>query len=181
VAGAAAARRYARALFSIARDDGQVEAVRGELDAMAELLEASPELRDAVFLPLWPARERKAALAAVGQRLETSASVRHFYEYLVDQRRLVDLFAIRDEYARLADEAAGRVPARVRSAAPLDDAQRERLEQVLRERTGRDVQLQVDVDENLLGGLVAEVGDLVFDGSLRTHLQQLRSNLTREH
>lgn len=180
MARTAAARRYARALFSIARDEGRVAEVGRELEDMAELLEASPELRDAVLRPRHPARERRAVLDALCERQGTSPAVRHFYAYLVDQRRIVALAAIRDEYARLADEAAGRVPARVRSAVPLDEGQRERLREALCARTGRDVQLEVQVEEDLVGGLVAQVGDLVFDGSIRTHLQQLRSNLTRE-
>lgn len=177
----AAARRYAKALFSIAREAERVEAVRGQLDGLAEILEASPELQGALFRPLHPAAQRKAVLHALCERLGAGPDVRHFYDFLVDQRRMIHFPAIREEYGRLADEAAGRVPARVRSAAPLDDAQTERLRHALCERTGRDVELVVDVDPELIGGVVAQVGDLVFDGSIRTHLQQLRSNLTREH
>lgn len=177
----AAARRYARALFSIAREDDRVEAVRGELAALAELLESAPELAQALFRPLHPAAQRKAVLAAVAERLAASPAVRQFLGYLVDQRRIVELPAIREEYERLADEQAGRTTARVVSATPLSTAQAERLRRALCERTGRDVQLDVTVDLALMGGLVAQVGDLVFDGSIRTHLRQLRGNLVKGH
>jgi len=181
MARSAAARRYAKALFAIAREDGRIEEVRGELDALARLLAQVPALQAALFRPLHPLAQRRAALAAVAQRLGASPHVRSFYAFLVDQRRIVDFPAIREEYARLADESAGRVPASVVSASPLSDRQRERLRRALNAHTGRDVQLSVRVDESLVGGLVARVGDVVFDSSIRTHLQHLRSNLMKGH
>jgi F-type H+-transporting ATPase subunit delta len=105
--------------------------------------------------------------------------VRNFFAYVIDQRRLVDFDAIRAEFEQLADTAAGRLKARVTAAAPLDDAQRERLQRALAARTGRSVELDVSVDPSLIGGDVATVGNVVFDGSLRTQLYQLRDTLSR--
>jgi F-type H+-transporting ATPase subunit delta len=177
----AAARRYARALFSIARDDGAVESVRGELDAMGRLLDEAPELRRALFRPLHPVKERRAVLAGVGQRAGISASVQNFLMFLIDQRRLVDFDAIRSEFGRLADDAAGRIKAEVVSASELPEAQRERLRLAIARRTGREVDLEVAVDPGLIGGAVARIGGMVFDGSLRRQLGQLRDTLTRGH
>lgn len=175
----AAARRYARALFSLARDEGAVESARGELRRVASLLDTAPELRAAVFRPLHPVAERRAVLRAVGARLNLSRNVHNFLLYLIDQRRLVDFDAIQSEYERLADEAAGRLQADVVSASPLRDDQRERLRRALAARAGREVELAVHVDPELIGGAVVRVGGLVFDGSLRTQLAELRDNLTR--
>lgn len=176
----AAARRYARALFSLATESGEVDRVRGELASGAELFAGSAELREALLTPLRPASERKKVLAAVADRLGFSDLMRHFYAYLIDQRRLLDFDAIRDEYERLADERAGITTASVVSAAPLDPAAEGRLAAALSQRTGKQVQLDVAVDPALLGGVIAKVGDLVFDGSLRTQLGQLHTNLTKE-
>ena len=175
----AAARRYARALFSIAGEDGAVESVREELARMGNLLDESPELRNALFRPVHPVKERRAVLQSVGERAGTSANVNNFMTFLIDQRRLVDFAGIRDEYERLADAASGRVQAEVVSASALDDGQRDRLRAALAARTGREIELQVRVDATLIGGAIAKVGDLVFDGSLRTQLGQLRDTLTR--
>jgi F-type H+-transporting ATPase subunit delta len=90
---------------------------------------------------------------------------------------LVDFDAIEAEYMKLADEAAGRAKARIRTAQPLTDAQRERLARALAARAGRAVELEVELDPALIGGLVAQLGDTVYDGSLRTQLLQLRSAL----
>jgi F-type H+-transporting ATPase subunit delta len=177
----AAARRYARALFSIASDADDVDSVRRELNDMSELLEASPELGNSMFRPLHPALERRALLQAVCERIGSTPTVRTFYSFLIDQRRLVDFPGIREEYGRLADEAAGRTVASVVTASPLSDDQHERMQRALSARTGLAVELQVDVDSTLIGGAIATVGGLVFDGSLRTQLQQLRAALTRGH
>ena len=175
----AVAKRYARALFALAREEGRIDAVAGELDGLGSLLDQSRELRDALLTPLHPAAQRKAVLNALSDRLGLSATMRHFHAFLVDQRRLVQFEAIREEYKRLAAEASGRVKAHVVSAGPLDDARRSQLERALTQRTGRQIELDVQVDPKLIGGAIATVGDLVFDGSLRTQLAQLRANLTK--
>lgn len=177
----AAARRYARALFSLARESDQVAALREQLDAMAALFESEPALRKALFRPLHPVAERRAVLRAVGERMQLDGVLQNFLAFLIDQRRLVDFDAIRDEYGRLADEAAGRVKARVTAAVALDEAQRQRLQSALAARTGRQVELDVSVDPDLIGGAVAVVGNVVFDGSLRTQLAQLRESLSQGH
>ncbi len=173
------ARRYARALFGLARDDGAVEPIRGELEQLAGLFAQSPELHDSLFRPLHPVEQRRGVLEGVCRQLGASDTLRHFAAFLVDQRRLIDFDAIRDEYGRLADDAAGRTQAHVVSATPLSDAQRERLTRALRARTGREVELEVTLDPSLIGGAIASVGTLVIDGSLKTQLQQLRTSLTK--
>ena len=175
----AAARRYARALFSLASDEGAVASVRAELTRMSELLDESPELRNALFRPLHPLKERRAVLLALSARVENSPTVKNFLTFLIDQRRLVDFAGIRSEYERLADEAAGRMQAFVVAASELPEPQRERLRGALARRTGLEIDLVVKVDPDLIGGAIANVGGVVFDGSLRTQLSQLRDSLTK--
>lgn len=178
--GSAAAQRYAKALFALARDEGRIEPVGEEFTSLVEAMKAVPPLRDVLVRPLYPVAERRAALRAVGERIGLSPLVQHFLSFVIDQRRTRDIEAILDEYRQLAEAAAGHVRGKVASAAPLDDGQLERLRAALARRTGRIVDLEVHVDPQLLGGVVARVGDLVFDGSLRTQLAQLRASLTGE-
>ncbi len=177
----AAARRYARALFALAKETENVPAVRRELEELALLLDENPALSRSLFRPLHPAAQRRGLLRAVCARAGTSPRLRNFYFFLIDQRRLVDFPAIRHEFDRLADDAAGRTRAEVVSATPLRDDQRDRLRRALSMRTGHQVELSEVVDPSLLGGVIARVGGLVFDGSLRTQLSRLRANLTRGH
>jgi len=175
----AAARRYGRALFGLAREESRITEIRGELASFADVLASSEELYDALFQPLHPVAERRAVLRGISQRLGASHTVQNFFSFLVDQRRLVDFEGIRSEYERLADADAGRPRADVVTASPLSEDQRERLRSALSTRTGKDVELDVSVDASLLGGAIASVGALVFDGSLRTQLSQLRASLTK--
>ncbi len=177
--GGTAAHRYAKALFGLARDEHRHLEVREALEGLVALFNETRELREALLTPLHPAAERKAALRAVAEGDSMSSLVQNFLAFLIDQRRLIDLGAIVTAYAELADAAAGLITAEVVAASPLDDRRKDRLRRALSARTGREVQLQIEIDPTLIGGAIAKVGDLVFDGSLRTQLGQLRANLTK--
>ena len=177
--GGTAAHRYAKALFGLAQDDHRHREVRAELENLGSLFEGSRELRDALLTPLHPADERKAALRSVAEGANVGSLVQNFIAYLIDQRRLIDFNAIVIAYGELADEAEGLLTAEVIAASPLDDRRKDRLRRALSERTGQEVRLEIEVDPALIGGAIAKVGDLVFDGSLRTQLGQLRNNLTK--
>jgi F-type H+-transporting ATPase subunit delta len=175
-----ASRRYARALFGLAKEDGLTTEASGELDTLADLFEASPELREALIIPLYPVKERIAVLRAVAQAENLSHLVTNFYAFLIEQRRMVDFAGIREEYARLVERDSGLVTAEVRTASAMDERKQDRLRRALSERTGMEVRLDVQIDESLIGGAIAKVGDLVFDGSIRAQLDGLRANLTKE-
>jgi F-type H+-transporting ATPase subunit delta len=181
VARGAAGRRYAKALFLLASEAGEVPAVRADLDSLAALLVENRELSDVLLQPLYPVEQRRGVLTAVAEKISAGTLLRKFYQVLIDHRRLIDIAGIRDEFARLADEQQGLKRAQVRTARPLSEAQVERLRSTLGARFGSDVALEVTVEPALLGGVVAQVGDLVFDGSLRTQLRQLRASLASGH
>jgi F-type H+-transporting ATPase subunit delta len=174
-----AAIRYAKALFALAKEEHRLAETREELESLSGLFDESQELRNALFTPLHPADERKAVLVAIIERGQLSPLIKKFCAFLVDQRRLVDFDRISEEFARLSDEDAGLLTAEVVSASPMDERRRDRLRRALSERTGREVRLEVRLDSDLIGGAIAKVGDLIFDGSLRTQLTQLRANLMK--
>lgn len=179
MARGAAAGRYAKALFQLAKEGGELDAVRAQVADFAGLLEESDELRGVLLQPLHPATQRRAVLDAVADKLDTGRLLRSFLGLLVDNRRLVDFEAIRAELERLAAEDAGVRKAQVRTASPLDEDARARLRAALSRRVGAELELEVEEDPSLIGGVVAQVGDLVFDGSLKSQLERLRANLTR--
>jgi F-type H+-transporting ATPase subunit delta len=117
MAGAGAARRYAKALFQLAEETGAVAEVRGQVDALSTLLAEHGELGDVLLRPLYPVAQRRAVMAAVAERLGAGPLLRSFLSYLIDRRRLLDFAAIRAEYGRLADERAGITRATVRAAS----------------------------------------------------------------
>jgi F-type H+-transporting ATPase subunit delta len=173
----AAARRYARALFALATEENSVDATRSALSDLAKLLSESPELEQRIFRPLHPVAERRAVLTEICRVGGAGQTIQNFFAYLIDQRRLVDFPSIRREFGELADAAAGRVRAEVTTASPLRDEQRDRLQRALAHRTGKQVELSVRVDPTLLGGAIASVGGVIFDGSLRSQLAAMRASL----
>lgn len=177
--GSAIAKRYARAVFGLAEETAGAEQLLLEIDSLTEEILASPDLRRVLLTPLYPRNERRAVLSEIADRLGSPRDVRAVAMILVDENRTQLLPAIRDALRELVDRAAGRVVAKVTSARPLDAQQSEELRQALGRRVNAEVTLDVEVDERLIGGVVARVGDLLFDGSVRTQLESLGANLRK--
>ncbi len=171
------ARRYARALFQIGVDMGTYEAFGQELSDLATLFQDSTELRQTMVNPVFKPSEKRAILEKLLPRVTPSPIVQRFALLLLERGRIVLLTSLARAYRELADAHAGRVRAVVTSAAPLAPADLERVRQSLERRTKKTVMLEAEVDPDLIGGLVARVGDLVLDGSVRTQLNTLREKL----
>ncbi len=171
------ARRYARALFQIGVDTGTYEALGQELGDLAALFEESVELRQTLVNPVFKPSEKRAILEKILPRVTPSPVVQRFALLLLDRGRIVLLASLARAYREMADAHAGRVRAVVTSATPLSAADLERVRRTLERRTKKTVMLEAQVDPSLIGGLVARVGDLVLDGSVRTQLSTLRDKL----
>jgi F-type H+-transporting ATPase subunit delta len=171
------ARRYAKALLSIAVEDKSEEPVALPLEELSRACAVSTELRQALTDPVFPLSERRAALEALGVRLGLTRTVRNFIMLLLDRGRIGALPDIGRELRAMVDAQAGRVRARVTSARPLPPELEARLRLLLEQRLGKKVVLERREDPSLLGGVVTEVGDLLFDGSLKHHIETLRKQL----
>ena len=169
---------YARALFQIASAEGVLDQVEDELFRFARTLGGEIKLRDALVDPSLPA-DRKVAMVRelLGERALPHTV--NLIAFVVEQGRARELSAIIDSLIELAAKERQKAFAEVRSAVPLDDDQRMRLEEALRKATGKDVTLKVIVDPGVIGGLVARVGDLVFDASVRRRLDLAKEQLGR--
>ncbi|MFA5890180.1 MAG: ATP synthase F1 subunit delta [Actinomycetota bacterium] len=166
---------YAAALFQVAKAEGALEQVGDELFRFARTLETESSLRDAL-VDLNVPTDRRAAVIRELLGPKASQHTVNLLAFLVQQGRARDLPAIIDAMSRLAATEGNKAIATVRSAVHLDDGQRERLKAALESATGKKVELKVLVDPAVVGGLVAQVGDTVFDASVRRRLQ-----LAKEH
>jgi F-type H+-transporting ATPase subunit delta len=171
------ARRYAKALFEIGVAEGNYERLGGELDDLANAYASSADLRMVLENPVIKVAEKQAILQAILPRVAPSPSVQRFARLLLDRGRIGIVRAAARAYRELADQRTGQVRASVTSAAPLGPAELERVRRALEARTGRKVLIAASVDQALIGGLVARVGDLVLDGSVRTQLEEMRRRL----
>jgi len=177
--GTAISKRYARAIFGLAEEASRARETLEELTALVKLCADHPELGDALYRPIHPVRERLAVWRALATRMGASPIVKNFCSYLIDKARMGYLPQICEEMALLVDERAGISRGELVAATPLREEELERLRAALSARVGRQLNLSVRVEPELIGGVVAKVGDLVFDGSLRKQLEQLRNNLTK--
>jgi F-type H+-transporting ATPase subunit delta len=175
--GGSIARRYARALFEIGVARGTFEAFGHELGELAAMYNSSLELRQTLENPVFKLDQRRAVLSKLLPSVTPTQEVRSFALLLLERGRLGALPGIARAYAGLVDDHLGRVRATVTSAQPLDGATQDSVQRALEKRTGKKVLLTTGVDPSLIGGIVAQVGDLVFDGSLRTRLATLQSRI----
>jgi len=173
------ARRYARALHALASEARRAEPVADELVAFEQLLGTERELREALLRPWVKAATKRAIVLEVAERRGLSPLTRNFLALVAQRRRLDILGEIIAAYRATVDEAAGRVRARVRSAAPLSDGERGALRERLGRRLGKTVLLDSEVDPGLLGGFVAEVGSRVLDMSIAGQLAALRERIIK--
>ena len=175
----AVARRYAKALLLIGKEDGQAETYREELEGFSILLAKEKSLERAICNPLYEAAGRKKVLQAVVEKLELSKMMKTFLLLLFDKRRIGFVNDINRFYQILADEFRGIARASLVSAAELSEETVEKIRMSLSKMTGKDVRLEIEQDAGLIGGIVTRIGDLVLDGSIRTQLLNMRESLKR--
>lgn len=175
----AVARRYAKALLLIGKEDGQAEAYREELARFAATMRENPSLERAVLNPLHDEAGRKRVLEAVIEKMEFSKTLSAFLNLLFEKGRLEFIHGIDEFYRSLADELRGVARASLVSAAELPDDMVAKIRDALSRRTGKEIKLDVRTDSELIGGLVTRIGDLVLDGSIRTQLRNMKETLKR--
>ncbi len=169
-------RGYAEALYRVAEAEGELESVEEQLYAFAKFVDREPRVREALTDPGLPVENKKGLIAdALGERANPIAV--HLLGFLVEQGRARELGRIVDVLAEISAEHRERAVAEVRSAVPLDEQRHTRLAEALSAAIGHPVEVKVIVDPSLVGGLVAKVGDEIFDGSVRSRLAEAREHL----
>ena len=171
-------RRYARAL-ALAFESADAETLRqveGELSSLGALLEQKGDFRQAMLNPSFGVTERKAVLASIAEAHGFQPATRTFIQLLIDKDRIRSLPAIARSFRDEVDARTGRVRARIVSARPLDDATMNDLVQALQKKTGKLVVPEVEVDPNVISGVQARIGGLVFDATVRSQLERLKSD-----
>jgi F-type H+-transporting ATPase subunit delta len=170
----AAARRYAKAVFDLAQEEGKVAEWSDRLEKVREVL-SDTEVAAVLTNPTIAAERRMALVAGTPHVFDPETT--NLAMLLIESDRVRDVVGIEEEFQRLADEAAGRVRATITTAIELSATDRDRVVEGLSKRLGKDVRLDVVVDPSILGGLKIQYGDRLVDASVATRLQQLRRRL----
>ncbi|HYP52353.1 MAG TPA: ATP synthase F1 subunit delta [Pyrinomonadaceae bacterium] len=173
----AVARRYASALADVVTARGEAREVRDELTAWERMASESPQLLEVFRNPTIPYEQKRRVVGALITRTRVRPSTANFLQVLLQNHRLADLPEIIRQFAHELDRRTGAVSAEVTTARPVPEAAQSQLRARLSALTGKDVRLQFQIDEGLIGGVVTRIGSTVYDGSVRNQLRQVKEKM----
>lgn len=173
------ARRYAKAVFEIGQSQNNLDKIGADLRSLAKAMHESAELASVVTSPALRRGDRRNVLDQIMQRVGVQPTTKNLVYLLLDSERMGALPGIARELDVMIEAKAGRVQAELVSAKPLDPSQLSQITAALEKLSGKKVSVSRREDPELLGGVVAKVGDVVYDGSLRTQLRNLRDELSK--
>lgn len=178
--GSDIAKRYARALFDIAREEDRIEAIGGELDEFSSMLKENGDLVDFFANPVFSCSDKAAVMGDILDKAGMSTITSSFLKLLVDKGRTDILEQVEECYRKYMDDVLNKVRVSVKTAFPLPDELSVRIKKQMEGLTGKNVEMVVDEDPSLLGGVVIGVGDTLYDGSVRAQLNNMRELIREE-
>jgi len=173
------ARRYAKALVQLGSEEGLIDRFRDELTAIERVFSANADLKAVFANPAFTAEQKKEIMKDLVAKVKCSELVGNFLLLLVDKNRVAFLDQIVHSYETLADEQSGIIRPVIRTAFALDAGQVASIQGALEKKSGKKVIPQVTLDQSLLGGVVTQIGDTVFDSSVKTQLKRIQDILQK--
>ena len=171
------ARRYAKALFAVGKEDGKLDDYSEALQGLVGLYASDSGLADALTNPLYPLDIREKVMEGVVASIGVDKIMSNFLNLLVEKKRADVLPDIADEFQIMVDEEKNVSHGTVVSAVELSKELQAKVQATLEKLTGKKVELSASVDPSIIGGVVAKVGDLELDGSIRTQLAGLKDSI----
>jgi F-type H+-transporting ATPase subunit delta len=175
------AKRYAKALVALARDHRRLAEAAEQLKRFTQLIEDTRSLKSLLYNPVISQHFKMDLLTDLSQRLGLGTLEANFVRTLLEKGRLSEMPQIVALYEVLAEEAQNRLRVRVKSVFPLSLALQEEVRQRFTHYTSKDIVIDQEIDPTLIGGIVAQMGSLVLDGSIRNELLRLRTALVGDH
>jgi F-type H+-transporting ATPase subunit delta len=171
------AKRYAKALVEIGLEKDSLDRYGADLATFTQYIDSSRDLREVLISPVFTKEDKKKIAGGVLSKMSADPMVANFISVLIDRKRIDQLQGISAAFSARVDEIRGITRGEVVSAEPLSEDELDQVTQALSDLSGKKVQLRAKVDDFLIGGLYAKVGDMVFDGTIRTQLNQLKESL----
>ncbi len=179
MSASAIAKRYAKALVELGAEEGAVDRFQTALTGVETAFKTSPELVAVLANPAYSLEAKREILKDVAAKLDLPTTMVNFLLLLQERNRMSALSQIALAYDALANERSGVLRAKVTAAMELTEAEVAGIKQALAAKTGKQVQLTVAVDKSLIGGVVTQIGDKVFDGSVKTQLARIEDTLKK--
>ena len=173
----AVARRYGTALADVVAERGEAREVQEELSAWTSMMQTNAQLMEVFSNPTIPYDQKRNVLNTLIQRTRVRPTTANFLQVLLQNQRLAELGEINQRFTQVLDERAGVVSAEVTTAYPVTESAQQALRERLTSMTGKDIRLSFTTDEELIGGIVTRIGSTIYDGSVRSQLQQLKEKL----
>ncbi len=171
------ARRYAAALADVVAQRGEARQVQEELSAWELMIRNNAQLQEVFGNPTIPYDQKRKVLSTLIERTRVRPVTANFLQVLLQNQRLTELGEVNQRFAHVLDERSGIVSAAVTTARPVPESSQQALRQTLTQLTGKEVRLSFQTDEELIGGIVTRIGSTVYDGSVRTQLQQVKEKM----
>jgi F-type H+-transporting ATPase subunit delta len=171
------AKRYAKALFAVGKEEEALDAYSETLGGLAELLAKQPDIADALSNPQYPLEVREKVVGHLVKALDASQVMGNFLRLLVQKRRAEVLPEIAEVFQTMVDAERNISRGTVITAIQLDAGLKEKVQSTLEKITGKQVIFSTQVDPSIIGGIVAKVGDLVLDGSIRSQVAGLKESI----
>ena len=175
------ANRYARALADVVAERGEVNEVMAELKMFTALQAAHPQLRDVFASPTLNGERKRGVLNEILKRLELRPTTNNFLQLLLSNSRLHQLDQMLRALSREIDTRTNIVLAEITTAREIDEQQKNELQSRLKAATGKQVRLHFRTDPAIIGGVVTQIGSLVYDGSVKNQLAQMKQRLLSAH
>lgn len=172
------ARRYATALADVVGKSGETENIRGELQQWEALMNANAELLNAFRNPAIQQNQKEKVLDSLIQKTKPAQTTANFLRVLLRNGRLTEISEINQKFSSVLEERQGGVSAKITSARPLSETEKQELKANLEKMTGKRVNPKFEIDSSIIGGVVTTIGSTVYDGSIKTQLQTLKEELT---
>ena len=169
--------RYATAIFELAQEDNSLPALESDIAALNGAIADSDDFRALIASPVYSRDDQETAISAIAGKMGLSGTVSNSLALMASKRRLFVLPQLLAELSRLISDHKGEVSAEVTAASELSDAQKTKLAETLKARVGKDVKINMAVDESLIGGLVVKVGSQMIDTSIRSKLAALQNTM----
>ena len=173
------ARRYATALADVVVKNGETENIKTELRQWEKMMTASPELLNAFRNPSIQQNQKEKVLKSLIQKAKPAPMTANFLRVLLRNGRLTELSEINRKFESVLEERSGGVSAKIVSARPLSETEKQELKTNLEKMTGKRVSPNFEIDNSIIGGVVTTIGSTVYDGSIRTQLQTLKEQMIR--
>lgn len=171
------AKRYAKALFAVGKEDGALDSYSESLQSFAQMYSDLPELDDALTNPMYPQEVREKVMEELVKSADVSQVMANFLNLLVQKGRAEVLPDIAETFTAMVDLEKNVCQGTVVSAMELNADLQEKVKSTLENITGKQVVLSAEVDPTIIGGIIAKVGDLVLDGSIKTQLASLKESI----